>query len=66
MNKGQRKRKNKPFRVPSAIHNDKTLQLIHLVCNALRDVQMSRQDIIDGLLYAESIIKSETQNHVST
>ncbi len=64
MNKGQRKRKNKPFRVPFTLHDDKTLQLIHLVCNALRDVQMSRQDIIDGLLYAESIIKGEIQNHV--
>jgi hypothetical protein len=64
VNKGQRKRKNKPFRVPSTLYNDKTLQLIHLVCNALRDVQMSRQDIIDGLFYAESIIKGETQNHV--
>lgn len=54
MNKGQRKRKNKPLHVVGQ-NTDKILGLIDLTINALNDATVSRSDIVDGLMYAKSI-----------
>lgn len=63
MNKGQRKRKNKPLRVVS--HNtDKIRALIDLTIGALNDATVSRSDIVDGLMYAKSIYAQKVQENV--
>lgn len=54
MNKGQRKRKNKPLRVVNQ-NIDNILGLIDLTINALNDATVSRSEIVDGLMYAKSI-----------